>query len=302
MVPPFNDWIFTHKTGETGVVKTPFGYHFIEILSQKGSSPAYKIAYVAKPIDASQETDNNAQNAASLFAGDSRDEKSFNQNWEKNLKGKGINKLTASDIKPLDFAIQGINGTSRKFIKDIFEADKGDVVGPERVGDSYVVAIVTDISKEGVSSVAHARPAIEPLLRNKKKAEVIKKNIGQVTTLEAASAKVSQQIQTVDSVRFSGANNMLGYEPKVLGAAFNPANKGKVASEPIAGQAGVYVLRVDNTTTIPVETASIEDQRKMMENQTRQRIMSQMQYGGGNPFIEPLKKSIKIKDNRAKFF
>jgi hypothetical protein len=40
----------------------------------------------------------------------------------------------------------------------------------------------------------------------------------------------------------------------------------------------------------------------MMENQTRQRIMSQMQYGGGNPFIEPLKKSIKIKDNRAKFF
>ena len=95
---------------------------------------------------------------------------------------------------------------------------------------------------------------------------------------------------------------MLGYEPKVLGASFNPANKGKVAQEPIAGQAGVYVLRVDNTTTVPVETASIDDQRKMMENQARQRIMSQMQYGGGNPFIEPLKKSVKVKDNRAKFF
>src|SRR6476620_7214468 len=302
MVPPINDFIFTHKTGETGIVKTPFGYHFIEILSQKGSSPAYKIAYVAKPIEASQETDNNAQNAASLFAGDSRDEKSFNQNWEKNLKGKGINKLTAADIKPLDFAIQGINGTSRKFIKDIFEADKGEVVGPERVGECYVVAMVTDISKEGVAGVAHASPAVEPLLRNKKKAELIKKNIGQVTTLEGVSAKVSQQIQTVDSVRFSGASNMLGYEPKVLGASFNAANKGKVTQEPIPGQAGVYVLRVDNTTTVPVETASIDDQRKMMENQARQRIMSQMQYGGGNPFIEPLKKSVKIKDNRAKFF
>jgi peptidyl-prolyl cis-trans isomerase D len=64
----------------------------------------------------------------------------------------------------------------------------------------------------------------------------------------------------------------------------------------------VYVLRVDNTTTVPVEAASIDQQRKMMEEQTRQRLMSQMQYGGGNPFIEPLKKAATIKDYRAKFF
>ena len=72
MMPTFNDFIFTHKTGETGVVKTEFGYHFIEILSQKGSSPAYKVAYLAKPILASQETENAAENAATIFAGDSR--------------------------------------------------------------------------------------------------------------------------------------------------------------------------------------------------------------------------------------
>jgi peptidyl-prolyl cis-trans isomerase D len=143
---------------------------------------------------------------------------------------------------------------------------------------------------------------VEPILRNKKKAEQIKKNLGPVSSLEAVSAKVNQPVQALDSVRFSGASNMLGYEPKVLGAAFNPANKGKVANEPIAGQAGVYVIRVDNMTTVPVETASIDEQRKAMENQTRQRLMSQMQYGGGNPFIEPLKKSASIKDNRAKFF
>lgn len=302
MVPPFNDFIFTHKTGETGVVKTDFGYHFIEILSQKGSSPAYKVAYLAKPILASQETENAAENAATIFAGDSRNEKSFNENWEKNLKGKGINKLSATDIRPLDFSIQGVNGTSRKFIKDVFQADKGDVVGPERIGDSYIVAIVTDVAKAGVASVAQVRPAIEPLLRNKKKAEQIKKNIGAISTLEAVAANVNQQVQTLDSVHFSGANNMLGYEPKILGAAFNPANKGKVVPEAIPGQAGVYVLRVDNTSTVPVETADIEAQRQMMETQTRQRMMQQMQYGGGNPFTEPLKKAANVKDNRAKFF
>ena len=302
MVPSFNDFIFTHKTGESGVVKTDFGYHFVEILSQKGSSPAYKIAYLAKPIIASQETENTAQNEATVFAGDSRNEKSFNENWEKNLRSKGINKLSATDIRALDFSIQGLNGTSRKFVKDLFEADRGDVIGPELVGDTYVVALVTDVAKEGLASVHRVRPAVEPILMNRKKAEQIKKNIGQITTLEAVATKMNQQVQTLDSVRFSGASNMLGYEPKVLGASFNPANKGKVVNEPIPGQAGVYVLKVENTSTVPVETASIEDQRKMMETQARQRLMQMMQYGGGNPFIEPLKKAADIKDNRAKFF
>lgn len=302
MVPSFNDFIFTNSTGATGVVKTDYGYHYVEILSQKGSSPAYKVAYLAKPIIASQETENTAQNAATVFAGDSRDEKSFNENWEKNLKNKGINKLSATDIRPLDYSFQGLTGTSRKLVKDIFEADKNDVVGPERVGDAFVVALVTDIAEEGIASVNTVRPVVEPILRNKKKAEQIKNNIGQITTLEAVAGKTNQQVQTLDSVRFSGANNMLGYEPKVLGAAFNPANKGKVVTDAIPGQAGVYVIRVDNTTTVPVETASIEDQRKMLETQTRQRFMQQMQYGGGNPFIEPLKKNAEIKDNRAKFF
>lgn len=301
MVPSFNDFIFTHKPGETGIVKTDFGYHFIEILSQQGSTPAYKIAYLAKPIVSSQETDNAANNAASMFAGDSRDEKSFNANWEKSLKAKGINKLTANDLKPMDFSIAGINGTSRRFVKDIFEADKGSVIGPERIGEDYLVAIVTEVHKAGLASIGQVRPMVEPLLRNKKKAQQIIKNIGQVGTLEQVASKTNQQIQTVDSIHFNGANNSLGYETKVIGATFNPANKGKVCPEPIAGQAAVYVIRVDNVTTIPVQAASIEEQRKMLETQARQGIMQQMQYGS-NPFIEALKKGATIKDNRANFY
>ncbi|HET9432732.1 MAG TPA: peptidylprolyl isomerase, partial [Chitinophagaceae bacterium] len=93
MVPEFNDFIFGNPAGTTGVVKTEFGYHYIEILSQKGRSQAYKIANLDMPIEASQETDANASNAATLFAGDSRDQKSFDANSEKLSKEKGINKL-----------------------------------------------------------------------------------------------------------------------------------------------------------------------------------------------------------------
>src|SRR5688572_14567985 len=46
MVPEFNDFIFGNSTGTKGVVKTDYGYHYIEILSQKGGSAAYKIAYL----------------------------------------------------------------------------------------------------------------------------------------------------------------------------------------------------------------------------------------------------------------
>lgn len=169
MVPEFNDFVFTNGVGTTGVVKTQFGYHYIEVLSAKGSSTGYKIAYLAKPIETSTETEAAAQNAASLFAGDSRDGKAFNDNWEKNLKNKGINKLTASDISPMAYNLQGVNGSSRKLVKDIFDADLGDVVGPERVGDAYIVATVTEVNKPGKVNVNRARPTVEPVLRNKKK-------------------------------------------------------------------------------------------------------------------------------------
>ena len=292
--------LFDGKPGDKKVVKTQFGWHYIEIMAHINPEPHYKVAYLSKPIAASQETDNQANNQANMFAGNSRDLKSFNENYEKNLKSKGLNKLTASDIRAMDYNIQGLPGGARSFVKDVFNADKGDVLGPTRVGDDYVVAIVTEVNEPGVQSVERVRPMVEPILRNKKKGEQIIKNIGQISTLEQVATKLNQTVQTADSLRFSGGNNVLGYEPKVLGAIFNPANKGKVTPA-ISGTQGVYVVRVDNVATTPVEAASIDDQRKMLEMQNRQTLMSQMQQGY-NPINEALKKSADIKDNRSKFY
>ena len=56
MVPEFNDFCFNKTPGSKGVVKTQFGYHVIDLISQKDMKPAYKIAYVAKEISASDVT------------------------------------------------------------------------------------------------------------------------------------------------------------------------------------------------------------------------------------------------------
>lgn len=295
MVKAFNDFAFEKPVGSRDVVKTEFGYHLIEVLGQKGSEMHYKIAYLAKEIVPSSETDNAASNAASQFAGDSRSLEAFNTNYDKQLRAKGYNRLLASDIRPNDFSVAGI-GNSRSFVKAIFNAKKGEVLEPARVGDNYVVAVVTDIDEAGLASVAKARSAVEPILRNRKKAAQIISKLGKISTLQAAATAAGQPIQTADSLSFNGARNAaLGYELKVVGAAFNPANKGKVVPEALEGQAGVYVLQVNNVSAVAQGNADINSQRQMLEMQSRQQAMYR------SP-LQALRKSAKIEDNRARFY
>jgi peptidyl-prolyl cis-trans isomerase D len=99
MVKEFNDFCFDHKAGEMDVVKTQFGYHVIQVTDQKNFAPSYKIAYLGKTIEPSQETINDAQSKANIFYGNSRNLKAFDENVKKN----GFTKLVATDIKESDY-------------------------------------------------------------------------------------------------------------------------------------------------------------------------------------------------------
>jgi peptidyl-prolyl cis-trans isomerase D len=292
MVGPFNDFIFLNPVGTKGIVKTDFGYHYIEILSQKGRTMGYKVSFFPKEIIISQETDNNANNQANEFAGDSRDEKTFTANYEKKLKAKGI-QMASATVGPKDGNITGL-GYSRELVKDIYAARRGDVLKPIKVDNNYVVAVVTETLKEGTQTVAKARPAVEAVLKNKKKADMLKQKVGKVTTLEAAGTALGgKPIEVADSLRLydKTRNTPLGYEPKVIGAVFNPANKDKVIPEVLTGVQGVYVVRVDSIVGTSVAIGTPAEQRKAILDQRIQAM--------GNP-IEGLKKAAKIKDNRAK--
>jgi len=294
--------LFDGKTGQRKVVKTSFGYHYIEIMEQKGIEPHYKVAYLSKPINPSQETENNALNDATTFAGNSRSIESFNTNVEKELQPKGINKLLAS-VGPNDYNIMGL-GTDRSFIRDIYKADRGEVLEPARIGLNYVVAIVTDITKEGTMDADRARPMVEPVLRNKKKAEELKTKIGTYSTLEEVATKMGEQVQTADSLRFTGGAPGIGYETKLIGASFDPANKGKLVTTPIVGNSGVYILRVDGISATAVAAANVEEQRKALRMRAQQQIMG-YGYGGFSQGGGPsalLRQDAKIKDKRTDFY
>ncbi|HJS55971.1 MAG TPA: peptidylprolyl isomerase [Chitinophagaceae bacterium] len=305
MVKEFNDFSFEGKKGERKVVKTVFGYHLVEILDQKNFQPHYKVAYFAKNITASDETEQRVLEEASKFASESEDLKTFEANVAKS-NGRYV-KMEATNIKPNDLYIRGLEayGSSRSLVKEIYNAKEGQVVEQERVGDTrtgykQIVAVVTDILKEGTQPAYIARAgsgtsrSVERILLDKKKADQIKQMIGKVTTLEAAAATLRDSIIVADSVRITGSPKLV--DPKVLGAAFNIANKGKVIPEPIAGRDAVYVVRVDDLTTTPVANADVE----MMRTQMRQRAI-QMQGIYSSP-VSVMKNTAEIKDNRRNFY
>jgi peptidyl-prolyl cis-trans isomerase D len=286
MVGPFNDFSFDNSVGTKGVVKTDFGYHYIEVLKQTPRSPAYKIAYLSKAILPSSETIGAASAAAAAFATASRDIKSFNQEAVK------LNKQTfpAVGIKSMDYEIPGL-GESRSLVRWVYENDLNSVSEPTEIGDSYFVAIITGEEKAGLASVASAKPQVEGILRDQKKATQIKQSF-KGNTMEAIAASAKTIVQPADSINFNySLIPGIGNEPKLVGAAFNKAFINK-PSAPIAGNAGVFVISVKSQGA-KAATQDLVSFESDLLNRTRSVIYRTN---------IALKKVAKIKDNRMKVY
>lgn len=286
----FSEVAFFGNVGDKKTVKTEFGWHYMEVLEQKNVQPAYKVAYLSKSVLPSTETENRASGMANQFAGQSRNQKAFDDNVAKS--NGTMQKILVGDIKPTQMDVPGL-GANRQLVRWIYEADLGDVSEPYVVEDKYVVAVVTEVNKEGLMTARKARPMVENLVRNKKKAEQIKQKLGKPATLDAAATAGAQTVQNIDSVSFTSYSiPNVGQEMKLIGAIFNKALQNKV-SEPIAGNGGVFVFQTRNIFARSNASADVEQQRTAMMMQQRQ----SMSYRA----IESIKKAATIKDYRAKF-
>lgn len=287
MVIPFNDFVFDKPAGTKGVVKTDYGYHYVEVLAQKGNSTAYKIAYLAKPISASNETVTAAGTAAAQFSVSGKDAKKFAANaLKENKPVQGAN-----DIKQNDYTINGI-GQSRQLIRWVYEHGVGDVSDPFEIGDRDVVAIVSAVNKAGLASVQEARPVVETILRNEKKAKLLIETKFKGNSLETYSASTGAPVLRADSLAFSAPFiSGVGSEPKIVGAAFNKTIAGKI-SDPIAGATGVFVIKPESVGARAANTDLVT------MKQTATQTVKMNAYRG----LEALRKSASIKDNRFKFY
>ncbi len=194
--------------------------------------------------------------------------------FSRNAKGtlEGFNEAAAS----VPTSSMNINKTSRnvpglansiEVVRWANEAEVGDVSDIIKLGEDYVVAVVTAIDEEEYKSLDKAASEIKPLLMAQKKAAILKEKM-QGADVDAIAANAGVKVK-----EFSGAKTSsnvisgIGMEPRVIGAlgTVTAENKGKLLPL-IEGKSGVYAIIVDEVTV--ADTQSAEAERVKAQAQT----------------------------------
>jgi len=279
MVKPFNDFVFDSPIGSIGVVETDFGFHVIKV-SDKYTSVL--LATVAQKIEPSEATSDANYTKASKFEADAN-----SKDFAQVAKDMGLEVTQVPNIKTSDENIS-IVGPQRGIVLWAFGNDTeiGDVKRFD-VPTGFVVARLKSINDTGLTTVENARIQVEPILKNEKKAVILRKKMTG-KTLEEVSRSSSASIISAPGVVFKSALvPNIGPEPKVVGKAF--AQKAGTTSSLIDGAYGVYMVKtkaITKANAIPNYTSYV--------NQAK----SQAQGAASNKVIEALKAKSEIEDLR----
>lgn len=282
----FKDFVMNNTIGSMEVVETDFGFHIIDILDKKNQQKAMKVATVAKEILPSDKTISEVYNTTQKFEIAAND-----GDFQEAATASNLTVRPVTSIRAMDETLPG-EGSQRSVIQWAFEEDAkvGDIKRFQ-VNDGYLVAQITRRAKKGTKSVEDVSPVVTPIIRNERKAEIIKAKISG-TDLNAIAQSQGQTVKTAGAISMknptiSGAGN----EPKVVGAAFG-LKEGEV-SEPIAGVRGVYVVKVTKVTEAP----------ELENYATYANQEAQSARGAVNQkVLAALKSAADIEDNRANFY
>ncbi|RYY30796.1 MAG: peptidylprolyl isomerase, partial [Sphingobacteriaceae bacterium] len=293
MVPEFETAAFNGSTGDLKLVTSQFGVHLIRIENQKGSSKVVKVAFVDKPLVASSTTQAAAYSKAQAFLGNIEGGK-----FDAEAKKAGVPVLPANDVAGTGSAnLPGLENP-RELVRWAFKEDTeaGDVTDQVfTVGDQFIVARLVSIKPEGILPLDLVKPQIEAAVRNKVKAKQLIEKLQSARNGASAISQVAQKaggkVTPVQNIVL--ANPVipgLGPEYSVIGSVFG-SQPGKL-SNPVEGQAGVYVFVVDGFVKPPVLTNTVK-----AKEQIGQALVQRAQ---GSAF-EALKDKANVKDYRAKF-
>jgi peptidyl-prolyl cis-trans isomerase D len=287
MAPEFKAFSFDNKKGTLDVVKTDFGYHVIEILSQGPKQKAIKVGNLAQVIEPSEKTIDNTFNKTSKFeiAVASKD---FNEvAKENNYTVKPV-----SNVKALDESIPGL-GNQRAIVRWAFEEGRkvGDIKRFNLQNGGYAVVMLSAKNEKGLMSIENASITALNEIRKEKKAELIKASLSG-TTLEDIAASQNQSVKTALAINLKNPTlSGAGREPLVIGAAFG-LKEGQV-SKPIVGNNGVYVIEVTKIT-LADGLPNYQGIANNIENTKRTAVNTEL--------YKALKNASEIEDNRATFY
>jgi peptidyl-prolyl cis-trans isomerase D len=282
MTPKFNDFVFGNPIGKIGLVETEFGYHIINVTDKQD---AVRLATIVRKVQPSESTTDKAYTKAVKFEMDAN-----SKAFEAVAKEAKLTVNPALKVKAMDENV-GDLGNQRQIVKWAFDkkTNVDDVKRFEVLNVGNVIVKLKAQNPEGLLSLVEARPSIEPILKNKKKAAlIIAKMKG--SSLEAIAKANATGVQTATDLTIENAVLPgAGQEQKVVGMAFGAGSK---LSAPIEGNAGVYVIKTKNVINGPALTVFTDYVSKL--NQQNAQASSRV--------IGALKTDAKIEDNRQLFY
>lgn len=287
-VKPFNDFIFGGKVGDIDVVESDYGFHVIKIDDQKNLQKAIKVATVAKEIIPSQQTTNDIFKNTTKFEMTAGEDKA---KFADLAKENNYSLRPVNNIKAMDENIPG-EGRQRDIVRWAFEEDTkvGDIKRFQVEG-GYLVAQLSKATKAGTLSADDASAKVTPLVRNEKKAELIKAKIT-TSDLNSIASNNGVSVQTASAINLKNPTIAgAGTEPKIVGAAFGLA-EGEV-TKPIVGNKGVYVVKVKKITP----AKAIDNYSSYISQQT-----AALQGAVNVKVPQALKDAAEIEDSRTTFY
>ena len=237
MVKPFNDFVFSKKEGTIGVVETDFGFHVINIVAKEDLVLLASIAIKNIP---SENTSDKTFNLATKF----EINLSKNKNLNELAKENNYEIKPVSNIKILDDNLPGLTN-QRRLVQWLFseEVELNSYKRFDLSNGGYLIAQVTDLREEGLSSVEDVTFTAVPKVRNQKKAELIIKQNKKNKSLEDLANNNNTEIKKALALNQKNATiSGAGREPLLVGHAFGL--KVDQISDFIIGENGVYKIKV----------------------------------------------------------
>ena len=281
MVKPFNDFVFNNAVGKIGLVETDFGFHIINITDKQDG---VRLATLSRKIAPSEKTSEDIYTKATTF-----EMKANDKTFDTAAKELKLTVAPVVKFKALDENV-GALGNQRQIVRWAFSKDAkiGEIKRFDIANVGQVIATVKKISPKGLLSIEDAKIQVEPIVRNKKKAEMIKAKMK--GTIEAVAKANATTVQTATDLTLANPSiPNAGQEYKVVGMAFGTAaNK---TSATIDGNSGVYVIR----TKAVVKAPALSDLKQFIAK------VKQQNANAANGVMAALKSDADIEDNRGNF-
>ena len=265
LAPEFADALVGKKKGD--IVKVTMGnaIQVLKIESVDAIQKHYKLASLNYPLVASQQTQRDVHNAASLFAVNAAKE-----GFDATVTAQAQSSRSAN-IEHAARAVRGIDAHSLEVVFWANKAKVGDVSELIKLDNNhYVIATLTGINDNEYRTVKEVASQIKStLLRDKKFEQIAATMTG--ATIEEVAAAAQGEVKTFENVKYDAYYIPgIGVEPRVLGAIAS-LEAGKL-SAPIKGASGVYVL-VNDAVTPAEEAQTLEAEKVKQQASAEQNAM-----------------------------